>query len=160
MANGHGGYRKPANPAPVSGPAQMSRRTDGGPASKQPARYMGGEGYGENQAFYDLQTSAPMSASPTAQTPNFRSAGASEGSPSFLPLDAPTQRPDEPVTAGADAGPGPDSGVLGLGNRQSVDDARAAAQMADYMPVLLYLAAQPTTSPETRNLIRRLREIQ
>ena len=158
MAENHGGYRKPSNPAPVSGPGQLSRRTDGGPT--QGAKYVSGLPYGEGQEFYDLQTSAKMSASPTAQTPTFPANGASGGSPSLVPLSAPTQRPDEPVTAGADAGPGPDSGVLGLGNAESVDVARAQAQMAEYMPALLFLAAQPTTSPETRNLIRRLREIQ
>lgn len=158
MAGQHGGKRRPNRPAPVSGPGSLSRRTDGGPA--QPARYVSGLPYGEGQEFMDLQSSAPMSASPTAQTPTMRFSGASEGSPSLVPLSAPTQRLDEPVTAGADAGPGPDSGVLGLGNAESTDMARAAAQMTEYMPALLFLAAQPTTSPETRNLIRRLREIQ
>ena len=30
MANGRGGYRQPSNPAPVSGPGALSKRTDGG----------------------------------------------------------------------------------------------------------------------------------
>ena len=59
MANGHGGDRVPANPAPVSGPGAMSRRTDG-----QGARYMSGGQYGEGQELMDLQTSAPMSKAP------------------------------------------------------------------------------------------------
>lgn len=29
MANGHGGYRQPTNPSPVSGPGALSQRTDG-----------------------------------------------------------------------------------------------------------------------------------
>ena len=32
MAEQHGGKRTPRNPAPVSGPGRLSRRTDGGPA--------------------------------------------------------------------------------------------------------------------------------
>ena len=43
----------------------------------------------------------------------------------LIPLDAPTQRPDEPVTFGVDAGPGPGAEVLnlpqGVGMGQDVD---------------------------------------
>jgi len=56
MADQRGGYRKPTNPAPVSGPGALSQRTDG-----QPARYTAGMAYGDGQDFYDLQTQAPMS---------------------------------------------------------------------------------------------------
>lgn len=31
MTEGRGGYRRPTNPAPVSGPGELSQRTDGGP---------------------------------------------------------------------------------------------------------------------------------
>lgn len=105
MANGHGGDRVPSNPAPVSGPGAMSQRTDG-----QAARYMAGGQYGEGQEMMDLQTSAPMSKTATPVRPRGRSqqaapAGGQEAS--VTPLFAPTQRPDEPITAGAPFGPGP-----------------------------------------------------
>lgn len=103
MANEHGGMRRPSSPAPVSGPGALSQRTDGGPA--QPA-YVSGLPYGEGQDFYDLQTSAPLGAE--AAKPRMKS-GANMprgGAPSPTPLFAPTQRPDEPVTAGAPVGPG------------------------------------------------------
>jgi hypothetical protein len=32
--------------------------------------------------------------------------------PPVVPIHAPTQAPDEPITSGADRGPGPDSSVL------------------------------------------------
>lgn len=92
MADGHGGYRRPSTPAPVSGPGQLSKRTDGGPVSGQPVQDVGGFEYGGRKDFREIQGAAPM-----AQAP--------EPVP-FTPLTAPSQRPDEPVTAGAALGPG------------------------------------------------------
>lgn len=101
MAEQHGGMRRPANPAPVSGPGAMSQRTDGGPAKPT---YVAGMPYGEGQDFYDLQSSAPLGAE--AAKPR-RARGASQGGvPLPTPLFSATQRPDEPVTAGAPFGPG------------------------------------------------------
>ena len=103
MAEGRGGYRQPSNPAPVSGPGALSQRTDG-----QGARYMAGGEYGEGQELMDLQTSAPMSQapSPTPRGRAPRAQAAPEGAKP-TPLFAPTERPDEPITAGAPFGPGP-----------------------------------------------------
>jgi hypothetical protein len=103
MAEGHGGMRRPASPAPVSGPGSLSQRTDG-----QGARYIAGGEYGEGQEMMDLQTSAPMAKSPEVR-PRRRAAAppAVEMGPAPTPLFAPTQRPDEPITAGAPFGPGP-----------------------------------------------------
>ena len=109
MAERHGGMRRPQNPAPVSGPGQLSQRTDGGPQQVQAD--MSGMAYGENQAMEAIQAMAPMSASPSAASPRARSrqarqSGQSAGGMSATPLFAPTERPDEPVTAGAPFGPG------------------------------------------------------
>jgi len=97
-----GGYRKPAQPAPVSGPGAMSQRTDG-----QPARYMAGGEYGEGQELMELQTSAPMSNAPSP-TPSRARKGAAPSAGGMSPpaLFAPTERPDEPITAGAPFGTG------------------------------------------------------
>jgi hypothetical protein len=104
MAEQQGGYRRPSNPAPVSGPGALSRRTDG-----QGARYMAGGEYGEGQEMMDLQTSAPMSKAP--EQPRMRQPRSSrqvvEEGMRPTPLFAPTERPDEPITAGAPFGPGP-----------------------------------------------------
>jgi hypothetical protein len=97
-----GGYRKPENPAPASGPGALSQRTDGGPA--QGAKYMSGMPYGENTM--DQQTAAPMAG--RERVPS---------APQIVmptPLMAPTQRPNDPVTSGIDIGDGPDSSALGL----------------------------------------------
>lgn len=107
MANGHGGKRTPSNPAPVSGPGQLSRRTDSGPA----AQYVSGLPYGEGQDFMDLQTAAPMGAgNPSTPTTSAGPSGPSGAAP--VPLNAPTQFPDEPLTAGSAAGPGPGPDAL------------------------------------------------
>lgn len=79
---------------PVSGPGQYSQRTD-----KQPVREPGGLPYGDNKALREQQQAAPMAQSAPP--------------PSAIPFNAPTNRPDQPVTAGADAGLGPGSEVLG-----------------------------------------------
>ena len=104
MAEGRGGYRQPSNPAPVSGPGSLSRRTDG-----QGARYMAGGEYGEGQEMMDLQTSAPMAKTETAAARPRARAGR-QAAPEMArptPLFAPSERPDEPITAGAPFGPGP-----------------------------------------------------
>lgn len=106
-----GGYQRPSNPAPVSGPGQLSQRTDGGPT--QPIRPITGLPYGEGQEAIDQQRQAPL---PQAATPGAPtgSSGAIAAAPEPMPLAAGSLMPDQPVTAGADAGPGPDSGALGL----------------------------------------------
>ena len=97
-----GGYQKPRNPAPVSNPGSMSRRTDGGPA--QVVQQMTGLPYGENADFNEMQSSAPLAATPGAASNPLPT---QPGGPAPTALFSPTQRPDEPVTAGAPFGPGP-----------------------------------------------------
>ena len=115
-----GGYRKPENPAPSSGPGALSQRTDGGPS--QAAKYIPGLPYGEGQATYAQQTAAPMAAAePAPAAPTL---------PPMLSLNDPTQRPDEPLTAGLDIGEGPGSEVMNVPNRSQslVDTIRYLAQ--------------------------------
>lgn len=149
MANGHGGYRRPTNPAATSGPGVYSRRTDGQPRMQLPdARY------GEQAQFQQDQAGARMgSPGPAATTP---AAGPAGVDPSGLtPLDAPTGRPDEPVTAGAAAGPGVGPEAIGLG--PGATKAADLQQLRAYLPVLIAQANQPTSTREFRNFVRRLR---
>ena len=100
-----GGYQKPAKPAPVSAPGRLSRRTDGGPA--QTTQEMTGLPYGENADFNEMQSSAPMRATPGAAMLNpSNSSPAGGGTPPPAPMFSQSQRPGEPVTAGASFGPG------------------------------------------------------
>jgi len=102
-----GGYRKPANPAPVSGPGKLSRRTDGGPV--QGMKDMAANGvYGERKALADMQSSAPMQGNPTPSMPAptvSATQPVQQASP-MAGLFDPTQRPEEPITAGMPFGSG------------------------------------------------------
>jgi hypothetical protein len=119
-----GGYRKPENPAPMSGPGALSQRTDGGPS--QPATYISGLPYGEGQKTYDQQTSAPMAGSNIPQPkPQL---------PEPTPLMAPTQRPDEPITAGINSGPGPGSEVMMDRPNQAYTLTQTLQQLIKYDP--------------------------
>lgn len=98
---GKGGYQAPAHPAAVSGPGRLSQRTDGGPA--QQLRHMPDAQYGEDATFTDQQRSAPL-----AQVNPAPAGGGAQGDGQpVVGFDAPSNRPGEPVTAGAALGPGP-----------------------------------------------------
>jgi hypothetical protein len=104
---GKGGYQRPNNPAPVSGPGMYSQRTDGGPMdNKQPSRYISGMPWGEAGEMNNLANAAPMSQAQSAvDVPklNLNDIPMPSG---MVPLNAPTQRPDEPITSGMPFGPG------------------------------------------------------
>ena len=131
MAEGQwGGKRTPRNPAPVSAPGALSRRTDGGPQQTNPR--MSGMAYGENQDFEDIQSSAPMSASPSSGRANASAKKTSAMGGGITPLFSPTTRPDEPVTSGAPFGPGEGP----AGNVYAADYDDDIAQIKQYMPDL------------------------
>lgn len=151
MADGHGGYRRPSNPAPTSGPGKLSKRTDGGPADKrQPQRDLPDAAYGERKAMREIQGGAPMSggAPAPAAAPVDPRAG-------VVPLSAPTMRPDEPVTAGNPLGPGVGPEAAGIDVR--TPDQQDAEHLKNFVPLLVYMANQPDASPTTRMLARELR---
>lgn len=123
LANGHGGKRVPHDPAPVSGPGSLSRRTDGGPA--QVNAQLPDAAYGEQAAFQSIQSGAPMAAAPPIPTPQMGGAAPTPVAPP-VPLTAPTERPDEPISAGAPFGPGPGPSYV-RGSRLSDTLARLVA---------------------------------
>lgn len=105
MAEQRGGYRQPNNPAPVSGPGALSKRTDGGATEgmqTQGPKYMAGLGYGQGGNM-EQQQGAPMAGNPVPELPP------------MTPLMAPTERPTEPITHGVDIGPGAGSEVMPAG---------------------------------------------
>jgi hypothetical protein len=137
----------------------MSQRTDGGPASKQAQRYISGmPNYGDGQELANLQASAPMaqtgvqakSLAPSQVAQAASQGGQQQAMPQqqVVPLTAPTQRPDEPVTAGAASGPGP--GVAAL-NLQSPD----IAQYQTAKQGIQALASNPTASPALKALAQK-----
>jgi len=148
-----GGPRTPTNPAPVSGPGQLSQRTDGGPG-KQPLGTPTGMPYGEGGALTQLQKSAPMAASPGGATPAPAGGTGPAGPPANVtPFGASTQQPGTPVTAGAALGPGPGPEALGIPNAPSAD----MKALVNYLPVLEMMANMPGASSASRNLVRQLK---
>lgn len=90
--------------AGVSGPGKFSKRTDG--ISFQSTEYGSG-----------VENAAIKAGAPLAKTPNVRPTSQSEMgmAPSQItPLYAPSERPDEPITAGIAMGEGPGPEVLGM----------------------------------------------
>jgi hypothetical protein len=153
---GKGGYQAPNKPAVQSGPGAMSQRTDGGPASKQAVKQMTGMPYGENQDFNNLESSAPMAKAVEAKPLPPSAIDSAAQDRTVIPLHAPTQRPNEPVTTGAPIGPGAGPEALGLSNQP---DDNFRANLAMYMPALSFIAGRSETSPETRAVIRQLRDM-
>jgi len=115
---GRGGYRQPNNPAPVSGPGMLSKRTDGGAIDgmTQPQQQYTGFNYGQNGAINTAQGEANLAGDPYTM-------------PEVVPLTAPTRRPNEAMSFGIPGGEGPDS--LNLPNQQQ-DIFTVLKQVAQY----------------------------
>jgi hypothetical protein len=89
--------------------AEYSNRTDlQNPAAKMAATAAKGQAYGEAGAQIASQQAVPMGASPTDMV----STGIAPGS--MGALDRMTERPSEPLTAGADFGVGPNMMQAGI----------------------------------------------
>ena len=108
MAENRGGMRPTA---PQNNPAIISGTGGAGQSGTQPARYMSGLAYGQGQAQMQQQTSAPLAGNPIAATRTTRPA---PQLPQVTAIDAPTERPDVPITNGIDEGPGAGSEALSL----------------------------------------------
>lgn len=141
MANGHGGQRTPANPAPVSGPGALSRRTDGGPTSQPPMVANGGP-YGSRQDMEGIQSGAPLAGAPAGPSPA-----------DMIPMGAPSQNPEEPVTAGAALGPGIGPEAAGIAS----DESATLDQLAPLMRSFDAIANMPNATAQTRAWVRALK---
>ena len=120
-----GGYRKPNNPASVSGPGALSRRTDGNPT--QAAQYIAGGKYGEGQELLNLQRQAPMAASAT--TAPMAATQVTSQKP-ILSIYDKTEYPEVPVTNGAELGPGAGPEILNVPRTRSLYE--TMSQLAPY----------------------------
>ena len=89
--------------AEVSGPGKQSKRTDLGVLKQstkpiqatQPMQSYTGGAYGNNKSMAMQQAAAPLAGNPMPEMPP------------IVGLDAPTQFPNEPLSAGANYGEGP-----------------------------------------------------
>lgn len=119
-----------------------------------------GRGYGQRQEFdQNAEAIAGMgAASPHAGTPTPKQMAGLQNAPTDA-INAPTTRPNEPVTAGLDTGPGANSASLPQLNKPAQTSPNAHA-MTKYMPALELLASLPTSTPATRQFVRQLRSQQ
>lgn len=128
--------------AGTSGPGKYSKRTDG-------MRLPSSE-YGEGVETAEIQSGAPMARTQGSAEQQLRKAPTT-----VVPLDAPTQRPEEPLTAGVDFGPGPGSSALMM--NQSMDSTEDKDRLLSYLPALEVAAQNPKASQAFRNYVRILR---
>jgi len=132
----------PMNPlAGPSGPGKFATRTDS--LSFQSPEYGAG-----------VEMAQQKAGAPLAQSRGVADNVGGRPSNPVVGLSEPTQRPDEPITAGLDMGPGPGSETLMM--NQAPDDNNFRANITAYIPVLSYVSGLPSTSPETRKAIRQI----
>ena len=149
-----GGPRTPNNPAPVSGPGALSRRTDGGPGNaKQPIRTPTGGGYGDATQLTQEQQAAPLGASPGGDQPPPAGLLAGLSVPPGISLAEGTTQPGVPVTDGAAGGAGAGPEALGLPNQEAED----VQKLAQFLPVFEHMANQVGSSAAARNLVRSIK---
>jgi hypothetical protein len=124
-----------------AGPGKFSTRTDN--------LDMGSTAYGEG-----VETQAIKSGAPLSQTPNTRPARASDIREAAVQgpvteLYAPSERPEEPITAGIDQGAGPGSEALMM-NQMKQDDKDIVAK---YLPSLSSMASAQDTPESFRAFV-------
>jgi hypothetical protein len=127
---------------PVAGPGKFSQRTD-----------LPNAQYGENKAYQEQKTGAPMAKD--AGTANPTDFASMFGNPAdqVVPMNAPTAQPGTPVTDGAALGPGASQSALGLADQSQED----MAKLIPYMPVLEFMANQEGASWAMRNVVRKVK---
>ena len=127
MAENRGGMRPTA---PQNNPANISATGGAGQSGTQAARYIPGLPYGEGQTTMAQQQAAPMSGPSKSATTNANPLAVMMTP--VTPLTAPTERADEPLTAGMDFGAGPGSEALSLPRERSLSE--VLASMIDIDP--------------------------
>lgn len=156
MTDHRGGHRTPSKPAPVSGPGRLSKRTDGGPTQK--VRDLTGGQYGEGSQFKQLEQSAPMAAG-DVPPPSGQPAPAAGPPVDVTPFHAPTQNPQEPVTAGNPMGAGVGPAAMGLQDPRMQDDQADARRLLPYLPALEFMANQAGASNAMRSMVRQVKAL-
>lgn len=110
--------------AGAAGPGKFSVRTDG--------LNLPSQSYGEG-----VETQAIKSGAPMARTPDVRGATNTEvrqaaQQADVVPLFAPTQRPEEPITAGIALGAGPGPEIMGMRPQQTEKYSDTLAKLLPY----------------------------
>ena len=130
--------------------------TGGAGTDGQPVRYMSGGEYGEGKENLELQTSAMMnkSGSNPISMPMGAIRSALSQNQDVIALDAPTNRPNEPVSAGAAMGDGPGAGALSSSLMLNAQNDQDIAKLAAHLPVYRQIAEGPNSSAAFKNWVR------
>lgn len=136
-----------------------ARKTPTG-APAQKVEVAPGGAYGTRKATKELQAAVPINDGPVNPTPTgappqqrtAEEAAANMDPPAVIPLSAPSQRPDEPLTAGLPIGPGP--------GPSPAPPAFDPERLRRWLPALEIMAEMPDASDETRNLVRYWRSVE
>jgi hypothetical protein len=144
MVERRGGYRPTApqnNPniiRPLGGNGQSGRNA----AQFQGPKAMPGGSYGEASELRELQQGALMAGERSTMAP-------------VTPITAPTERPEEPETAGMPFGEGPGPEALGLPNR--ADKFNEDSMVAKYIPMLEKMASEEDAPESFRLFVQQVR---
>lgn len=122
--------------------ARYGNRSDLQLAPRQPVQAIPGQVYGARKAQEDAQRAVPLSRpgspQPTGQGPAVSPFPVAPP----VPLDAPTQNPNEPVTAGSRLGAGPGPEALAFGRPQRLSELLSALGPTGDLADLLVFARQ------------------
>jgi hypothetical protein len=145
MAERRGGFRPTApqnNPNIVNangGNGQSGRNT----GSFQGPKQMTGGSYGEATQLREMQQGALMAGERATMAP-------------IVPITAPTQRPEEPDTAGMPFGAGPGPEALGLLPNRA-DKFNEDSMVAKYIPMLEKMASEDDAPESFRLFVQQVR---
>jgi hypothetical protein len=104
--------------AGAAGPGKFSKRTDG--------LEFKSDAYGAGVENAAIKAGAPLARTPDVRGMSASAMGMAPSQTPITPLYAPTQRPEEPITAGIPMGEGPGPEVLGIAPRaEKLSDALA-----------------------------------
>lgn len=112
--------------------------------------------YGEQATFQGDQSGAPMAMTGPGGLSGGVPSMSPEGEP-IIPLNAPTNRPDESGQSGAAMGPGLGPESLGLVNPSQQLEQADVDKIKSALPMLEYMSNLPGAMPSTRQLVRRLK---
>lgn len=118
-----------------------------------PATAAPGQTYGAAKQQVDAQRAVPMASGPSLPQADPAAAGPLTTPVNVVPLDAPSNAPDEHVLAGAPMGPGPGPESLAVNMTPNPDLER----LGQWLPVLELAASEPNSSAALRQFVRQIR---
>ena len=128
--------------------------TGGAGSAGQPAQYRSNNYERTGDAGnMELQTSAKMNKS-GVDVPVTRGGMSMSQGEDVIRLDAPTRRPNEPVSAGAALGDGPGNEALQSSMMLAAQNNEDTAKLAALLPIYQQIAESPNASNATRNYVR------